>query len=120
MKKYTFLFFLLLSVIQSIAQSISGSWANETAKIADKIVLDTCVLQCIYHYQIIDNDIQNMREFDVITEIGDSVCKYECYQNFRIDSTLAVIGNVTNKELFELNAKYSPNDWMPGLHPFAV
>lgn len=109
MKKYTFLFFLLLSVIQSMAQSISGSWANETAKIADKIVLDTCVLQCIYHYQIIDNDIQNMREFDVITEIGDSVCKYECYQNFRIDSTLAVIGNVTNKELFELNAKYSPN-----------
>ena len=95
-------------VIQSKAQTISGPWADEPAKIENKVVLDTCKLQCIYHYQIIDHDVQNMREYDAIVEIGDSISKYECYQSFRLDSVLSGIGNITNRKFFELSAKYSP------------
>lgn len=103
--------FLGLYIYSSKAQVLldNGPWANEPANLEKSIKLDNSILECIYHYSIIDNEVNNIREYDAIVEIGDSICKYECYQKFRLDSVLTILETVSNKEYFALSQKYSPS-----------
>ncbi len=109
MKIITILLFTLLPYIAK-AQALSGNsaFANEPARLGQKLIVDTCRLECIYYYRIIDHESNDMREYDAIVEVGDSIAKYESYQAYRLDSVLSVKKTVTNKDFFDLSAKYQP------------
>lgn len=56
-------------------------------------------MECIYHYTVIDRDLSTRREYDQILQIGDSICKYGDYGNYRLDSAMATMPVVTNRDL---------------------
>lgn len=101
------LIFPLLTDAQTV--SIGGSWANEPAKLSKNIAVDTSVMECIYHYRIIDHDAGDMREYHAILEMGDSISKYESYGSYRLDSALAVKQQITNGEFMKLHSMYNPD-----------
>lgn len=106
------LLFMLFSVVSQAQKGNEGlvqeEMDNQIAVLNKMVTVDTSVVECIYHYSVIDRDLQDMREYDVIMEIGDSICKYEDYNAFRLDSVFASIGydKVTNRLFYNLSRRY--------------
>lgn len=106
------LLFMLFSVVSQAQKGNEGlaqeEMDNQIAVLNKMVIVDTSVVECIYHYSVIDRDLQDMREYDVIMEIGDSICKYEDYNAFRLDSVFASIGydKVTNRLFYNLSRRY--------------
>lgn len=89
--------------------SIGGSWAKEPAKLGKSKTLDRSVMECIYHYRVIDHNVGDIRECHAILEIGDSISKYESYGSYRLDSVLAGKQQMTNGEFLKLYNLYKPD-----------
>ena len=75
------LFFLLLCAFPFVAnaQIVSNAqmaYDNQPANVAKSVQVDNSLMECIYHYTVIDRDLSTRREFDQILQIGDSICKY--------------------------------------------
>ena len=97
----------LLTKAQSI--SVSGSWVKESAKLSKNITMDTSVMECIYNYRIIDHSLGDMREYNAILEIGDSISKYESYGSYRLDSALVGKQQMTREEYLKVYNMYRPD-----------
>lgn len=109
MKKVILLYFLLTSL--SLA-SFAQQWNLTPAKIP-LFPISKSVMDCIYHYEVTDTSLDMKREHYGILEIGDSICKYEGYGNYRVDSAyLAASAKavVTNRDYMTLSKKYGQSD----------
>lgn len=108
-----FLVFVLFALFSSSinAQVImdDGTWTNKLVQLGKSTQLDTCLMECIYYYQVIDHERQDMREYNAILEVGDSICKYESYGQYRLDSALVQKKQVTNGEWMKLYNTYRPD-----------
>ena len=102
-----FCVFPLLTNAQEI--TISGSLANEPAKLGTKKIVDSSIIECIYNYRVIDHSLGDMREYHAILELGDSIFKYESYGSYRLDSALVGKQQMTLGEYFDFYNKYSPD-----------
>ena len=102
-----FCVFPLLTNAQEI--TISGSLANEPAKLGTKKIVDSSIIECIYNYRVIDHSLGDMREYHAILELGDSIFKYESYGSYRLDSALVGKQQMTLGEFFDFYNKYSPD-----------
>ena len=78
------LFFLLLCAFPFVANA-QMAYDNQPAKVAKRVQVDNGLMECIYHYTVIDRDLSTFREYDQILQIGDSICKYGDYGNYRLD-----------------------------------
>ena len=58
------------------------AYDNQPAKVAKRVQVDNGLMECIYHYTVIDRDLSTFREYDQILEIGDSICKYGDYGEY--------------------------------------
>lgn len=106
---FSFLFvFFSIAIQAQIEHGGYDAFANQIVKLNKMVTVDTSTIECIYQYSVIDRELQDMREYDMIMEIGDSICKYEEYNAFRLDSVLASIGygKVTNRMYSNLSRTY--------------
>lgn len=85
---------------------LSPEYGSQPAKLSKKTLKDTSNLECIYHYTITDKEQMRIKEYDAILEVGDSISKYESYNEYRLDSAVNTINNITNEEYTKLFAKY--------------
>lgn len=99
--------FPLLTNAQEI--TISGPLSNEPAKLGTKKIVDSCIMECIYNYRVIDHSLGDMREYHAILELGDSISKYESYGSYRLDSVLVGKQEMTLGEYIKLHNMYSPD-----------
>ncbi len=106
MNKILFICFLAFSLLANAQTSFTGSWLNEPAKMYKSITMDTSKVEVVYHYQVIDRELQTMEEYDWILQLGDSVCKYSDYGTYRVDSVVAYRQNLTNGDLNKLHNLY--------------
>lgn len=112
MKKIAvFLLFLISYFSVSFGQiSPQEERANMPAKVSPYFPKDTSMIDCIYHYEVEDRDLQEKEEYDIILEIGDSVCKFEDYNRYRLDSAYTTAQTiVTIREYEKLYRKYLPH-----------
>lgn len=114
MNKILLCFLLSLCTFWGKAQNNAQEiYANQPTRLAKTETVDTSCVECIYHYSVIDRDLQNMEEYDMLLEIGDSTCKYEDYGEYRLDSVMATMPVVTNRDLDVLYRRYNPeSDYM--------
>ena len=105
-----FVCFLVFPLLLNAQETtISGPLANEPAKLGTYTIVDSCIMQCIYNYRVIDHSLGDMREYHAILEIGDSITKYESYGSYRLDSILAGKQRMTLGEFFKVYNMYSPD-----------
>lgn len=109
MKKICVYLFLLALPALLNAQVSYGTWGKEAAKLPDYALLDSAKIEIIYYYRVIDRQLQNMKEYHFILQVGDSVCQYENYGKYRLDSVLSKKTSLTNGEWMELIEFYNPN-----------
>lgn len=103
--------YLLICILPSIlcAQASYGTWGKEPAKLPDYNLLDSAKIEVIYYYRTIDQQQQNINDYHFILQVGDSVCLYENYGKYRLDSVLSNKTSVTNGEWMELIGLYNAN-----------
>ena len=105
-----FLFALVSFSLSSYGQiSPQEERANMPAIVSPYIPKDTSKIDCIYQYEVTDTNLQEKRDYYMILELGDSICKFEDYSRYRLDS--AFIGSptvVTNRGYDILYRKYNP------------
>ena len=107
MNKFLLICVLIVSSLFANAQTIiTGEYMKQPAKIDNNITLDTSKIEVVFHYQVIDRDLQNMREYDRILQLGDSVCKYWDYGKYRADSAAVYIQGLTYGDLNKLHNLY--------------
>lgn len=109
------LFFLLLCAFPFVANAQMAN-ADQPAKVAKNVQVDNSLMECIYHYTVIDRDLSTFREYDQILQIGDSICKYGDYGEYRLDSAMATMPVVTNREFDVLYRRYNPESDFILLH----
>lgn len=109
------LFFLLLCAFPFVANAQMAN-ADQPVKIAKRVQVDNSLMECIYHYTVIDRDLSTFREYDQILEIGDSICKYGDYGEYRLDSAMATMPVVTNRDFDVLYRRYNPESDFILLH----
>lgn len=106
MKKILFICFLTFSLLADAQTFMTGEWLNEPAKMYENTTLDSSKFEVVYHYQVIDRDLQKMEEYDRIMQMGDSICKYFDYGTYRVDSAVVYRTSLTNGDLNKLHNLY--------------
>ena len=109
------LFFLLLCASPFVANAQMAN-ADQPVKLSKRVQVDNSLMECIYHYTVIDRDLSTFREYDQILEIGDSICKYGDYGEYRLDSAMATMPVVTNRDFDVLYRRYNPESDFILLH----
>ena len=106
MKTFFFICSIAFSLLANAQTTFTGPWLNEPAKMAETVMVDTSEIEVIFHYQVIDRDLQTMEEYNRILQVGDSICKYQDYGTYRADSAVVYRQGLTNGELSDLHNLY--------------
>ena len=59
------LFFLLLCAFPFVANAQMAN-ADQPVKLSKRVQVDNSLMECIYHYTVIDRDLSTFREYDQI------------------------------------------------------
>ena len=111
--KRTLLFLLFFASISQFSfgqLSPQETTEDMPAKLYPKIPVDTSNIDCLYQYDVFDKDLDVLKHYNAILQMGDSICKYEEYSSYRQDSAclaMAAIKVITNRDFYIIARKYS-------------
>ena len=94
----TLITLLLISLISPIAygqMTVKGAAANQYAGFEPLEHLDQATLECIYEYTVKDPRLQKTEIYYDILQVGKRVSKYAAYPDYRIDSVMCRMEDIT-------------------------